>query len=258
MDRRIYCLIIFQKVSDSPISDYDIQFTRYEKTNQSSLSNLSIPVASSASLTLNNCSTPNIPPNKSRKSSVYTPKDILRQKHMENCKNAMSKNLVISPKDSLGGFVPTNCSTPVTRRDRSIPRLAWSQRANKHSDDEREQENNPNSPDKTLTGNENAAEPEVPNILAPATQENPMPIETQQNDTIIPETQQNDSVIPETQDNEDTLIPETQEDQLPASQSVHIPETQEDDMPVTQDDVSTHPVQAQVCILQNFKYLMFM
>lgn len=239
---------LYKKVSDSPISDYDIQFTRCENTNQSSLSSLSIPVASSASLTLNSCSTPQMPPNKSRKSSVFTPKDILRQKHVENCKNAMAKNQVKSPKDSLGGFVPTNCSTPVARRDRSIPRLAWSQRVTNHSDDEHEQENNLNSPDKTLTGNENAAEPEVPNILAPETQENSMPIETQQNDTIIPETQQNDSVIPETQDNEDTLIPETQEDQLPASQSVHIPETQEDDMPVTQNDVSTHPVQAQVGI----------
>lgn len=99
-------------------------------------------------------------------------------------------------EDCFEGFVPTNFSTPVSNGDKLIARFT--------------QEISQDSLDETLTRNENATEPEVSNILAVQTQ---MPIEIQQNETIIPETKQNDSAIPETQDNEDTPIPRAQENQ---------------------------------------------
>lgn len=244
--------VISIKISDSPLSNYDVEFTQYDKTETGvpSLSSLVIPVTSNASLTLLNNSTQsqlaksnrNSRLTTPRRSGILTPKDILlRQAQIKCAKLAQMR----PPKDSLGEFMPTNCSTPVRsrRRNAMFSKSPWPDGFG-HEEE--------NQSDKTLTENQTATE-QVSETHIPETQENANGPATQPNDPIIPETQPNDSIIPETQEN-DTLVPETQgshvpetqDNHVPESQDVHIPETQDDEASATQDNVSTHPVQAQV------------
>lgn len=236
-------------MNDSPISDFSIEFTRLNRTDGSALSSLSslnIPSASNTSLTITNNSTPsrrtsiatqrmcNTTP---RRSGHMTPTDILRMRQSEKLKIANKRDLRLR-KTSLRNFDPPSCSTPVhLERKRSSVFQALGRNlpgdatpvvnsTNDNAHDEIiEQDKNVNTSisknrsERTLTNESNKSNKCT---------------ETG-SDTMIPETQENDSVIPETQD-----------DRIPNTQDDYIPETQEDNVPATQDEVATDPVQAQV------------
>ncbi|XP_055326926.1 uncharacterized protein LOC129580489 isoform X2 [Sitodiplosis mosellana] len=212
------------QISDSPLSDYNIEFTRLNRTmdsiTPSSLSSLHIPQASSESLSFNMC-TPIGNARKSRRtmsrmSGNYTPKLILREKQQARVDRRITKGRMTEDFSQL--FMPKQCSTPRSERKRN----SFLSRPETDDKEERESvvslsngdahDSDDNQSDRTLTNENKAAEG----------------VST----SVIPETQPHDTIIPETQD-----LPETED---------FIPETQENDMPATQDDVANSPVQAQV------------
>lgn len=217
------------QISDSPLSGYNIEFTRLNKTTDSitpsSLSSLNIPQASSDSLSFNMC-TPvsrsrNSKDNRrtsvmSRKSGNLTPQMILRDKIQSQIDRRLTKTR--STKKIPEHFIPTQCSTPRSERKRkrfmsqietvdngNTESIVSSSNGDAHDSDDEQS-------DRTLT-NENEAAERV-------------------STSVIPESQPHDTIIPETQD-----VPETQD---------YIPETQENDIPATQYDVANSPVRAQV------------
>lgn len=235
------------------MSNYDIEFTRLNRTDSitpSSLSYLSIPTGSSTSLTLHNTSTPTISrrtnriSNPARRSGNCTPSAILRQKQSANIRadqNISAGKQLKRHRKSLQNFQPMTFSTPV-RTDRKKTSIFDRTPAQ------------PESEPVVSTSCENigAQTPEAQNN----DENNPIngsqaPISINESDrTLTDENGGNASVsktvIPETQNN-DTIVPETQEDQIPETQDeVYIPATQEDDLPTTQGDAATDPVQAQV------------
>lgn len=198
------------QISDSPISDYDIEFTRLNKTTDSltpsMLSSLCIPATSNASLSLiiNTPTRASLKPKTPRQSGV-TPSVLLRQKQIANVNQTMGEQQRDIRKTSLSRFNPgRGTSTPV-RAERTKPsflnqlslRPEAAPSTNGRTNENDQNEGN-NTADRTLTN------------------------EMNKNTSIVPETQHNDSVIPETQDD-------------------YVPETQEDDA------LANNPVQAQVC-----------
>lgn len=256
------------------MSDYDIEFTRLNKTDQglSSLSSLNIPLASNTSLSvLSNNTTPrqnaqnrkssNIP----RRSGHYTPSQLLRQRQSAYIDMAERQN-----RDSVGNhFLPHSFSTPILsqRKKSSIfEHLAGAETSqNKLIDSV----SNLQASEKqhTLTTNGNTSTPKN-RTYRMVTQQNQIvdseltlvPAANPSNESIIPETQddqerQRNNSVPNARKsvknvtvtiNVNTSNPMnksnrtmTQANQIDDSDSTLIPETQstsESVIPETQDD----------------------
>lgn len=203
------------------MSDYDIEFTRLNKTDQglSSLSSLNIPTASNTSLSVLNNVTPraNALNRKSsmipKRSGNYTPSLIIRHKQALHIDLAGRQSQ--NQKDSLGGgtFRPSICSTPILsqRRKSSIfEELAGPEQAqggnepidstpNPRNDTLTNKQNTPIPPDRTYQKNQESQVDESELTLVPA----PRPV--------------NGSVIAETQDNQ---VPEAQQENAERDVSV--------------------------------------
>ncbi|XP_031629097.1 uncharacterized protein DDB_G0283357-like isoform X2 [Contarinia nasturtii] len=224
------------KVSNSPLSDYNVEWTRMSHTSDSftpsSLSNLSLPSnPTNRSWTF---STPQ--QNRRSRTSSRTPAAIVRDRMRKSVDRIRSPRRTTKFKGDMipNTFLPTNFSTPVGTNKKRASVFATKERHTEKADNDQEVSSSNgdahekdartrtmNSSDKTLTNDSNKNnEPVSTSIRVP---------ETQPNDTIVPETQPNDTAIPETQPNE-TVIPETQENEIPDSQNDH----------------ENNPVQAQV------------
>lgn len=248
-------IFLSSQLSDSPLSDYNVEFTRTNRSvdsiTPSSLSSLSIPATSNLSLTLGT------PPNRKSRWSVaksrssYTPRQILENKQRLIVRSTLGKKNII-PK----GFSPKQYSTPnqFERKKSSIIPVK------KHTDKTGTESVASSSPNQRARDNrENKSRLKHDQTNRTLTQELSTngPVST----TLVPETQPNDSVIPATQDD---YVPESQENEISDTQDDHVPETQENEIPVTQDhyyvaetqeneipdntqnDLENNPVQAQV------------
>lgn len=239
------------------MSNYDIEFTRLNRTDSitpSSLSHLSIPTASSTSLTFYETSTASKTrrtsrlSNPARRSGNFTPSAILRQKQSANIKsNQISeagKQLKRHRKSLLEAFEPVTFSTPV--RNNRAKTSFLKRPADKPESEpvvrtpsDRIEAQTPEPQSNDINNSANVSQAPSPIDESERTLTNKNRNDESVSNTIIPETQNNDSVIPETQEDQ---IPQTQDE-------VYIPETQETDLSATQGDAATDPVQAQVNIV---------
>lgn len=221
-------------MNDSP--DYNIEFTRLNKTDQGvlSLSSWNIPATSSTSMsaisvnstprenTLNRRSS-NVP-----KRGACTPSEFIRKKQSVNIDMAAIQNQ--NRKNSFG-FEPLLFSTPIQSK-RKKPSIFQTLNASAKPQNEiTDSGSNAGRHDKddALMNNKSTSTPI-----------------NKTNRTLTQANQSEDSqstLVPATQTSNESLIPETQDDHVPETQEERLPETEES---YTHDYVATEPVQAKV------------
>lgn len=171
-----------------------------------------------------------------RRSGPCTPSQMIRNKQLANIDRTERQNQC--HKNSLGaGFAPPSFSTPIQSQGKK--RSIFEELTGATTEPQNGLLDSARAPDKPDTPMNNR------NTSTPINKTNGALTRTNQIDdserTLVPDTQPaNESVIPETQDDQ---IPETQDDQVPETQEDYIPETQES---YTQEYAATDPVQAQV------------
>lgn len=274
------------------MSDYEIEFTRLNKTDQgpSSLSSLNIPTASNTSLSVLSNGTPRVNV-QNRRSSVpirnanITPSLFLRHKQSLNIGLAGRRSEY--RRDSENGFTPISSSTPIRaerKRASIFENLAGNEESQNKLVDSSSNSRTSVQHD-TLTNNKNTSTP-TDRTYQKVTQASQVdeseltlvPTARPVNESVIPETQDDqisedeDEPLPETErsgnvlnvrrsltydarvENRNTLTPKdrtyrktTQGSQIdgsdlglvpetrPANESV-IPETQDDQIPETQEE----------------------